>query len=95
MLQINYSNRRTLERASAQSGTISISAEVTVDSNNNVKLDGNISDSDGGRYVYFSYEPNPGSEPTMSINGPSSLIEDASASLNEFITSVTAHYPEE
>lgn len=95
MLQINYSNRRTLERASAQSGTISISAEVTVDSNNNVKLNGNISDTNGGRYVNFSYEPNPGSEPTMSINGSSSLIEDASALLNEFITSVTAHYPEE
>lgn len=55
MLQINYSNKHTLERASAQSGTISISAEVTVDSNNNVKLNGNISDTNGGRYVNFSY----------------------------------------
>lgn len=95
MLQINYSNKRTLERASAQSGTISISAEVTVDSNNNVKMYGNISDTEGSRYVNFTYEPYPGSEPTMSINGPTSLIEDAGTLLNEFITSVTAHYPGE
>lgn len=95
MLQINYTNRRTLERASAQSGTISISAEVTVDSNNSAKLSGNISDSSNSRYVNFTYEPNPGSEPTMSINGSTSLIEDAGSMLNEFITSVTAHYPEE
>lgn len=95
MLQISYINKRTLEHASAQSGTISISAEVTADSSNNVRMSGNISDSDGGRYVSFSYEPNPGSEPTMSINGPTSLIEDASALLNEFITSVITHYSEE
>lgn len=95
MLQINYSNRRTLERASAQSGTITISAEVTVDSNNNVRMDGNISDSSNNRSVYFSYDANSGSEPTMNLNGSSSLIEDASALLNEFITSVTAHYPGE
>lgn len=95
MLQINYTNRRTLERASAQSGTISISAEVTVDASNNVKLNGNISDSSNSRYVNFTYEPNPHSEPTMSINGSTSLIEDAGTLLNEFITSVTAHYPGE
>lgn len=95
MLQISYSNRRTLESASAQSGTISISAEVTVDSSNNVKLSGNISDSSNSRYVNFTYDPNPSSEPTMSINGSTSLIEDAGTLLNEFITSVTAHYPEE
>lgn len=95
MLQINYSDRRTLERASAQSGTISITAEVTVDSNNNVKLSGNVSDSSNNRNVYFSYEPHPGAEPTINLNGSSSLIEDAGSILSEFITSVTAHYPEE
>lgn len=95
MLQINYTNRRTLERASAQSGTMTITSEVTVDASNNVRLNGSISDSSNSRYVNFTYEPNPGSEPTMNINGPTSLIEDAGSLLNEFITSVTAHYPEE
>lgn len=95
MVQINYSKRRTLESASAQSGTISITSEVTVDASNNVKLNGNINDGSNSRSVYFSYEPHPGAEPTMNLNGSSSLIEDARSLLNEFITSVTAHYPEE
>lgn len=95
MLQISYTNRRTLESASAQSGTMTITADVTVNSANKVTMNGNISDSSNNRSVYFSYDANSGSEPTMSINGSTSLIEDASALLNEFITSVTAHYPEE
>lgn len=95
MLQISYTNRRTLESASAQSGTMTITADVTVNSANKVTMNGNISDSSNNRSVYFSYDANSGSEPTMSINGSTSLIEDASALFNEFITSVTAHYPEE
>lgn len=95
MLQINYSNKRTLENASAQSGTMTITADVTVNSANKVTLNGSISDSSNNRSVYFSYDANSGSEPQMSLNGSTSLIEDAGTLLNEFITSVTAHYPEE
>lgn len=95
MLQINYSNRRILESASAQSGTMTITSEVTMDASNIVNLNGSVSDSSNNRSVYFSYDANSGSEPQMSLNGSTSLIEDAGTLLNEFITSVTAHYTEE
>lgn len=86
------SNSRTVESVAAETGGITIGAEVTVMDGALIKIEGNCTSGDG-RVISFSVYRD-GNSFGRNQNGSESLMIEAGATLEAYIAAVKAEYTE-